>query len=173
MKFTPSGTFFVPDRCTLISPTPLPQPHPQPLLPTLPTLLQPRRRFPAPVPPYPPRRPHRPPLHHRPRWNHRPAHRRLHPRRPLDTQPHKRPVRSRAAQSPTLREGRLAARRPQRPLCAHLLAAYLLTQSPLRQPHLAPLRNTGLDCQPVAHTRVARRGRARRATAAVRGRRAG
>jgi hypothetical protein len=48
-------------RPTRTHPTPLPQPHPQPLLPTLPTLLRPRRRLPAPVPPYPPRRPHRHP----------------------------------------------------------------------------------------------------------------
>jgi hypothetical protein len=45
--------------------------------------------------------------------------------------------------------------------------------APLCPPHLAPFRNPRLDCQPAAGARVARRGRARRATAAVRGRRAG
>jgi hypothetical protein len=44
---------------------------------------------------------------------------------------------------------------------------------PLRQPHLAPLRNPRLDCQPAAHTRVARRRRAPRAATAVCGRRTG
>jgi hypothetical protein len=65
-----------------------------------------------------------------------------HPRRPLDTQPRQRPVRARTAQRPTLHEGRLARQPPRRPLRAHLLAAHLLPQSPLCQPHLAPLRNS-------------------------------
>jgi hypothetical protein len=57
-----------------------------------------------------------------------------------------------------LHEGRLARQRPQRPL---------------RQPRLAPLRNSGLDCQPAAGACVAQRGRTHGATAAVRRRRAG
>jgi hypothetical protein len=57
-----------------------------------------------------------------------------------------------------LHEGRLARQRPQRPL---------------RQPRLASLRNSGLDCQPAAGACVAQRGRTHGATAAVRRRRAG
>jgi hypothetical protein len=70
-----------------------------------------------------------------------PAHRHLHPRRSRDTQPRPRPVRARTAPSPTLRDGRLAGRRPQRSLWARLLAAHLLPQRPLCPPHLASLRN--------------------------------
>jgi len=128
---------------------PAPLPYPQPLLLTLPTLL-------------------------RPRWHHRPAHRHFHPQHPRDIPSCQRPVRTRTSQSPTLRDSRLAGRRPQRPLCAPFLTAHLLPQPPLCQPRLAPCRKRGLDCQPAACARVAPRGRACRATAAAgRGRRAG
>jgi hypothetical protein len=114
-----------------------------------------------------------PALLRRPRRHNSPSPRQIHPRRLLATQPRRRAFYAWTALGTTVRDARLAGRRPQRPLRASPLAPDLLSKRPPRQPCHASLGDRGLERRSPAAARVAGGGGAFGAAAGVRGRRAG